>query len=213
MKISDILDFMGLIGVGTDVLTDSDKAIYLQYINQAHYELYNYTAALNEDLLISEEKTTTANIGDVDLSNRPLSVNTVYVDGYIKPLTQKRRMEFVDYTKQSISPGSPCIFTFRLKKLSIYPIMKDITYDLDIWYTPENTDLAENTPEDDIPYPPSFHYVLREGALYYLFQDEGGFKNPEKVTNQLAKWEKGKQDLYGYLFHKTGDIVSTFSNV
>lgn len=213
MKISDILNFMGLIGVGTDTLSDADKAIYLQYINQAHYELYNSTAALNEDLIINEEKTTTVNVDNVDLSTRPLSINKVYIDDYVNPLKQLRRLEFVDYTKQSTSPGYPCVFTFQLKKLSIYPIIKDITYDLDIWYTPEVTDLAENTPEDDIPYPISFHYVLREGALYYLFQDEGGFKNTEKIDKQLMKWEKGKQNLYSYLFHKTGEIVSTFSNV
>ena len=203
---------MGLIGVGTDTLSDADKVIYLQYINQAHYELYNHTAALNEDLIINEKKTTTVNVNNLDLSNRPLSINKVYVDGYRESLTQKRRMEFVDYTKQNINPGSPCVFTFQLKKLSIYPLMKDVTYDLDIWYTPESTDLAENTPEDEIPYPPSFHYVLRDGALYYLFQDEGGFKNPAKIDKQLVKWEKGKQDLYSYLFHKTGEIVSTYSN-
>lgn len=203
---------MSLVGVGADTASDSDKAIYLQYINQAHYELYNYTAALNEDLIINEQKSTTANSDNVNLSHRPLSVDKVYVEGYTKPLQQKRLMQFVNYKKQSPSPGSPYIFTFQSKKLSVYPIMKDKSYDLDVWYTPENVDLKDDTPEDEIPYPRSFHYVLRDGALYYLFQDEGGFKTSEKVRDQLVKWEKGKQDLYSYLFHKTGEVASTHSN-
>ena len=203
---------MSVQGVGIDTLSDSDKIIYLQHLNQAHYELYNHTAALNDDLIINEAKSTTANVNNINLSQRPLSINKIYVDDCATPLTEKQKMDFVDFTKKSTA-GYPCVFTWQVKKVSIHPIVKDITYDLDIWYTPQYVDLDEDTPEDDIPYPPLFHYVLLDGALYYLFQDEGGFKNSDKVVSQMAKWEKGKQDLYSYLFHKTGEIVSTFSNV
>lgn len=211
MKISKILDFMGVLSVGLDNVSDSERFIFLKYLNQAHYELYNHTAALNDDLIINEEKLTTINIDNVDLSQRPLSFSKVYVDGYTRPLKELRLIKFVDYTKNT-SSGSPCVFTWQVKKLSIYPLMKDISYNLDIWYTPVHVDLEEDTPEDEIPYPPSFHNVLLDGALYYLFQDEGGFKNSAQVDSQTVKWEKGKQDLYSYLFHKTGEVVSTHSN-
>lgn len=198
--------------VGNDTSTDDEKSIFLKYLNQAHYELYNHTASVNEDLVVNEAQTTTANSSDVTLQNNIFCVNAVFIPDRITSLESKNLMEYVAYKKE-YGASSPSIYMFRKNTISIYPIVANKQYDLDIWYTPQPEELTETTPENDIPYPASFHNILVDGALYYLFLDEEGYQSTERSRNHTMKWEKGKQDLYAYLFHRSGQITSSFSNV
>ena len=194
-------------GIGAGV----EEELFLTYLNQAHYELYNYTAALNEDLILNEELQTQVNNNEVNIANKFTCINSIYVDEFITPLKQLTLSKFIDYKKRN-GVGHPSVFNARGTTISIYPIVQDTQYDLDVWYVPQPTTLTSATLESDIPYPLSFHNILSDGALYYMFQSEGGFKNSEKSRDHMAKWEKGKALLYSYLFHNTGEVVSTHSN-
>ena len=82
-----------------------------------------------------------------------------------------------------------------------------------VWYTPQPSLLTENTDESEIPYPPAYHPVLVDGGLYYLFQQEGGFKNTTKENEALIRWQNGKTRLLSYLYTSSGEFLPTFSNV
>jgi hypothetical protein len=84
---------------------------------------------------------------------------------------------------------------------------------INIWYVPQPIPLTEQTPEEDIPYPFAYHPVLVDGALYYLFCEEGGFKNLQKAQDAQRRWEVGQTRLLAYLYNSSGQLFSTFSSV
>ena len=92
------------------------------------------------------------------------------------------------------------------------PVQTAVT-SIKVWYVPQPITLTEQTPEQDIPYPLAYHPVLVDGALYYLFQEEGGFKNLQKAQAAQARWELGKERLIAYLYNSSGTSFSTFSSV
>lgn len=214
MQIANIINLMALMGVGIDTPSQYDSAIYLKYLNQAHYELYNYTAALNDDLFINETPQTDANNTDVELDNIPLVVSEVWIKDTRK-LHQLSLQDFVSY-KNSHSANVPRVFMFKKNVLSIYPIMSGVQYDLDIWYIPQPSELKETTAEDDIPYPVAYHPTLVDGALYYLFQDEGGFRNTDK---SLIHQKNGKMEklfckaIYSIAQIKPSQLIAMSDNV
>jgi hypothetical protein len=73
--------------------------------------------------------------------------------------------------------------------------------------------LTEATAEAEIPYPVAYHPVLADGALYYLFQEEGGFKDAQKDIQARVRWETGKSRLLSYLYYSSGQAFSTFSSI
>jgi hypothetical protein len=74
----------------------------------------------------------------------------------------------------------------------------------------EGQELGTGEP-GDIPHP--VYPVLADGALYYLFQEEGGFKNTQKELEARKRWETGKSRLLSYLYTSSGQTFSTFSSV
>jgi hypothetical protein len=82
-----------------------------------------------------------------------------------------------------------------------------------VWYIPQPPAFTEATEEKDIPYPIAYHPVLVDGALYYLFQEEGGFKSSRRENEAKARWETGKSKLLSYLHNSSGQTFSTFSSV
>ncbi len=84
---------------------------------------------------------------------------------------------------------------------------------MQVVFVPQPKFLKAETPEDDIPYPLAYHPVLVDGALYYLFQEEGGFKSPQKAQAAEQRWEIGKTRLISYLYQASGSSFSTFSSV
>jgi hypothetical protein len=82
-----------------------------------------------------------------------------------------------------------------------------------VWYVPQPSPLTEATEEAEIPYPVAYHPVLADGALYYLFQEEGGFKDAQKDVQARVRWETGKSRLLSYLYYSSGQTFSTFSSI
>jgi hypothetical protein len=208
MQISNILKLMDFMGVGVGI----EEEIFLTYLNQAHYELYNHTASLNDDLVINETIQTVVNESSIKLSNEQFCVRAIYSNLSNFPLTQLDIIKFTEY-KKNISAGNPRIFNAKKNVIDLYPVLSNTVYDIDVLYVPQPAYLTMQTSESDIPYPLSFHNLLADGALYYLFQDEGGFRNSEKSNDHKVKWERGKGLLYSYLFHRSAEITSTYSSV
>lgn len=213
MQVIDILQTMALMSVGGDNLTPKTKAIFLRYLNLANGDIYNKTANINPDLLVNEQLQTNQDSEDVQLNQNPFLVSALYVENQYPGLLLKTFLDFIDFKKNYNGNGDPQVFTFRKDTVSISPIRANTQYNLDIWYTPQPIILDENTAENDIPYPLSFHDVLVNKALYYLFLDEDGFKDSRKSMEAKERSKDQEKDLISYLYANSNQTLGTFSNV
>ena len=213
MKIAELLTLMGHLSVGNDNITPTERAIFLQYLNLAHLELYQETANFNQDLLIQENLISQQGANTVMLSKMPYLISTVYV---LTPGQKKLpRLSVVDGNDLDVSTqgkGTPSAYFIQKNTLSFVP-PQTAPVSAIVWYVPQPKTLAEAMEEGDIPYPVAYHPVLADGALYYLFQEEGGFKNTQKELEARERWKTGKSKLLSYLHNSSGQSFSTFSSI
>jgi hypothetical protein len=60
--------------------------------------------------------------------------------------------------------------------------------------------------------PPLYKQILADGASYYLFQSETGFKDQLKMQAAMMRWKEGKQKLFAYMKNRGGNkFFSTYS--
>ena len=212
MHVTGLLTLMGNLSLGNDNITQVESAIFLQYLNLAHLELYQVTANLNQDLLIQE---TVANLEDsnqVQFSKIPYLVNSVYDRTHQRKLRRISLTDAIERDPDFVSTGNPCQYFVKQNIIHFVPVQTAVT-SINVWYVPQPITLKEQTTEQDIPYPLAYHPVLVDGALYYLFQEEGGFRDSQKSQAAQKRWETGKSRLISYLFNGSSQVLSTFSSV
>ena len=212
MQVLDILNLMGTLSLGNDNIKAQERAIFLQYLNLAHFELYQETANFNQDLLVSETLANVQNSNQVTLTQSPYLVNTVCDVTHKQKLRRVSLTDILEEDPSFTETGQPTHYFMKKNILSFVPVQTAVT-SVTIWYIPQPSLFLETTPELDIPYPIVYHPVLADGALYYLFQEEGGFKNAQKANAAQDRWEAGKTKLLSYLYNSSGQRLSTFSNV
>ena len=212
MEVSTLLSLMGNLSLGNDNITQVERAIFLQYLNLANLELYQITANFNQDLLVQVTLANQVDSNQVQLPETPYLVNSVYDLTHQRQLRRISLNDAITKDPAFIANGNPTQYFVKRDVLEFVPTQTTIT-SIKIWYVPQPIILAENTPEQDIPYPLAYHPVLVDGALYYLFQEEGGFKNLQKAQAAQARWEIGQTRLLAYLYNSSGQLFSTFSSV
>ena len=212
MEVPALLRLMGNLSLGNDNITEVEEAIFLQYLNLAHFELYQITANLNQDLLRQETRSNHENENWVTLPDVPYLVNNVYDRTHRCSLQRLSLTEAIAKDPTFIATGNPTHYFVKRNFIQFVPAQTAIT-SIHVWYVPQAATLIETTLEQDIPYPLTYHPVLVDGALYYLFQEEGGFKNLQKAQDAQSRWEIGKTGLLAYLYNSSGVSFSTFSNV
>jgi hypothetical protein len=213
MDVKEMISLMRTLGIGEVYKDNVSDNIALQYLNLSHEELYSVTAGVNDDLYLPRE-TYITNFNDTSfiLNNKPFLISTIYRSGQRCPLEGKSVDNFDEYQERNIYNGDPVIYTNIGSVVEFYPISSNVSYTFKVRYKPEKTSFNLNTPESSIPYPVSYHRVLVNGALYYMFQDESGFKNQIKENEANKKWEEGKLDLINYLIGRSKQSISTYSN-
>lgn len=212
MTVVQLLTLMGHLSLGNDNITPVERAIFLQYLNLAHYELYQVTATFNQDLYTKQEINKPANVGLIDLPEKPFVMGGVSVPSLratLKKISIQRALEMDPELKQ---PGPLTSYVLKKNTILLVPYQA-MPLNVVIWYIPEVVPLTEDTQESNIPYPLAYHPVLVDGALYYLFQEEGGFKNAQKALAAEQRWEMGQSRLLSYLYNASGETLSTFSNL
>ena len=210
MQVSGLLNLMGNLSLGNDNITEVERAIFLQYLNLAHLELYQVTANLNQDLLIQE--TVQAGLNYAQLPEKPYLVNSVYDLTHQRKLRRISLTDAIERDPAFVSTGTPCQYFVKQNIIHFVPVQTAVT-SINVWYVPQPITLTEQTTEQDIPYPLAYHPVLVDGALYYLFQEEGGFRDSQKSQAAQKRWETGKSRLISYLFNGSSQVLSTFSSV
>ncbi len=212
MRVSEILTLMGHLSVGNDNITPTERAIFLQYLNLAHWELYQETANFNQDLLIQETLTSERGTNSVTLSRMPYLVSSVYDQTRKRILTRLSIEDAVEHNPAATVQEAPFAWFIQTNTLWFVP-PQTAPVSVRVWYIPQPSSLSEETEEEDIPYPAAYHPVLVDGALYYLFQEEGGFKSASKELEARKRWESGKSKLLSYLYSSSGQTFSTFSSI
>ena len=217
MKIAELLTLMGHLSVGNDNITPTERAIFLQYLNLAHLELYQETANFNQDLLImenlaNEEQARLEGTNTVKLSRMPYLVSSVYVLTNKQKLSRLSLGEAIENDPDLSSRGTPSAYFVQKDTIRFVPT-QTTAIPVIVWYVPQPKTLAEAMEEGDIPYPVAYHPVLADGALYYLFQEEGGFKNTQKELEARERWKTGKSKLLSYLHNSSSQSFSTFSSI
>ena len=213
MNVSDMINVMKTLGIGQVYSDDETNQIFLTFLNLANDQLYSETANINSGIFVIDPLiTSNINENSIELSEIPFSISKVYPIGKTKELKGKSVLDFSDYQFENTSPGDPIFYTNIGKDISFWPFVNDISYNFKVIYTPERSELILETPESEIPYPVSYHRVLVDGALYYLFQDESGFKNPRKENAAMERWDKGRADLKSYFYGSNNMLIRTFEN-
>jgi len=212
MEVSTLLSLMGNLSLGNDNITAVERGVFLQYLNLAHLELYQVTANFNQDLLVQVTLANQVGSNQVQLPETPYLVNHVYDITHQRKLCRISLSDAITKDPAFTANGNPTQYVVRRDVLEFIPTQTAIT-SINLWYVPQPIPLTEQTPEEDIPYPFAYHPVLVDGALYYLFCEEGGFKNLQKAQDAQRRWEVGQTRLLAYLYNSSGAVFSTFSSV
>lgn len=213
MNVSKMITTMRNLSIGKVYSDEDANDIALTYLNLAHDELYRETANINDRVFVKDTLVSVINETRVTLTRIPfLILKAVCKENSQRNLKGLSFIDFDSYKSQLIYQNAPEVYNNIGVNFDFFPIVTDNFYNFEIIYAPERTALEIETSEESIPYPLSFHGVLVDGALYYLFQDEGGFKNPIKEKKAEERWVKGKADLVTYLYGRNDKIISTFQS-
>ena len=212
MTVAQILTLMGSLSFGDKNITETETSLFLNYLNLAHLELYGETASFNQALYEFEEINKPADRGSVTLPLHPSIIGVVYVPDLKKTL-EPISMQYAIRNDPDVGKrGEVARYSLQKNKMILWPF-DPAPRDIVVWYIPEASLFVENTPESEIPYPRSYHNILADGALYYVFQDQSGFKNPQKMEEAKRRGILGKQRLLSYLRGSNNISLSTFSNL
>lgn len=184
---------------------DDDLAIYLDYLNQAHFDLFNFTALLNPlATTVQQDVELTDGISADALDF--YSIRKVYRkdNNWLLQPTMLENLTAKDpgLTKE----GEPGYWFTVNQKLHCYPKQ---TLTLGLWAIekPQALTLASET--KDIPYTESYQHILIDGTSLLIYQNDSGMKNTTELKAVYDRWETGKRRFYSYLSASTHQEVST----
>ena len=148
----------------------------------------------------------------VTLRFPPYALQTVYDQTHQKKLTRTSLADLLEKDPGFKATGRPYQYFLQGSVVHFYPPQTAIT-SVRAVYTPQPVLFTEETQDQDIPYPIAYHPVLLDGGLYYVFQEEGGFKNPQKALEAQKRWEDGRSRLLSSLYNTSGETFTSFMNV
>ena len=212
MTVAHLLTVMGHLSLGNDNISAAERSIFLQYLNLAHFELYQVTATFNQDLFVFETLVNVLGENTVTLDHAPYAMQSVYDQTHQKKLTRISVIDLLEKDPDLKATGHPYQYFLQGQRVTFYPLQTAVM-SVKVVSTPQPVAFTEQTTDQDIPYPLAYHPVLVDGALYYLFQEEGGFKNPQKAMAAEQRWDIGRTRLLSYLYNASGETFSTFMSV
>ena len=96
MTVAHLLTLMGHLSLGNDNINATERAIFLQYLNLAHFELYQSTASLNQQLYEFEVLEKEEDEADVTLAKTPYMMGMVYIRSLKKKLKHLSLQEAIE---------------------------------------------------------------------------------------------------------------------
>jgi hypothetical protein len=211
MNVSDLIDLMANLSIGLDNPSDSDISIFLKYLNLAYYELLQDSHAQNPDVpIIREELTCTDGVLD-STQYKPFIIKKVWDAVSNTPLIPTNEKKISDKDPGLKTIGQPQEWYYASGQVNIYPLY---TGQIGISYLKIPDSLKITTSSDQILIPKIFQQILADGAAYYVFQQETGFKDAMKQAESKIRWKDGKIKLFNYFKNLGGQYAySTYSPV
>lgn len=218
MDVSDILSLLATLSIGLDDPQDSDKAVFMRYINLCYFELLQSTLTQNPQVPITSEELDCID-GAVERTMQPIFIPKVVYDiASNLPLIGTTFDEVVQKDPGlTNNTGTALKWYYASGGINIYPnitSLKNQSGGIGIRYIKQPNPLTKDSPSKDILIPTIYQQVLADGAAYYLFQSETGFKDQVKMAAAMARWEQGKQNIFAYMKNIGGKkYFSTYSPV
>lgn len=222
MDVSEILKLLATLSIGLDDIdvtnpNDGDVVVFMRYINLCYFELLQAT--------ISESPTVVKLNEQLDCTNGVLAstAQTVFIPKVIYnissnvPLTGTLEEDVLKNDPGLTKTGIPQEWYYANGVLNVYPLATSLVSQgggFGVRYIPQPSSLTSSSLSSDILIPNLYQQVLADGASYYIFQSEAGFKDQMKMQSAMARWEDGKKKLFAYMKNISGKkYLSTYSPV
>lgn len=217
MNVSDIVDLLATLSIGLDEPSDTDILVFMQFINLCYFELLAATLAQNPLAPKNNEPVDCSN-GILNSTSQPIFMpKIIYSLASNTPLDETIEEDVLKYDPGLQKQGTPFQWYQANGFLKVYPIATSRVADgggFGVRYIPQPSPLAYSSQSADILIPFLYQQVLADGASYYLFQSETGFKDQLKMQSAMARWTIGKQKLFAYMKNISGKkTFSTYSPV
>jgi len=214
MDVSQILNLLGSLSIGLDDPSESDIDVYINYLNIAYRELLQETIIQNPNVPILTEVVVSTELDGVLpglLTQDPFIIKTVFDSDRNVPL-KPTNLDAIQRTDPGITKtGLPSQWYYSSGSINLYP---KFAGNIGVTYIAQPALLDVNTISANILIPRMYQYILADGAAYYVFQSETGFKDQMKMAACSDRWQKGKRDLFSYYKNLGGQkFYSTYSAV
>lgn len=217
MDVSDIITLLANLSIGLDEPNDDDIVVFLQYINLCYFELLQETIAQNPLVVKLNEQVDCTN-GVLSATSQPIfipkSVYNISSNVRLTPTIEENVLKRDPGLKIT---GLPVEWYYANGVINVYPLATSLVSDgngFGVRYIAQPEPLDSLSKSSDILIPPLYQQVLADGASYFLFQSETGFKDQIKMQAAMLRWKEGKQKLFSYMKNISGNkFFSTYSAV
>lgn len=213
MTADEMVNLISTLGAGQDKPSPEDKKVFLSFLNLAYLELFTETFTNNYRIRLEEEELTITDGINANFAGRTILIYNVWLKSSNTPLEQGDLREILKRDPGLTEIGTPRFWFLFRNNLYTYP--KQIgQLNIGIRHMSEPPDLELNTQEVDIPFPRMYHQGIVDGGCYYLYQDEGGFKDGVKMKESIERWKTCKSKIACYFANTNKQkSYSTFSKV
>jgi hypothetical protein len=222
MDVSEILKLLATLSIGLDDIdvdnpNDSDVVVFMRYINLSYFELLQATIS-ESPLVVKLNELLDCTNGVLSPTSKPIfipkSVYDIYSNFSLEGTLEEDILKIDPSLKQT---GSPKRWYYANGVINVYPLATsfvNVGGGFGVRYISQPLPLLYNSPGSDILIPSLYHQVLVDGASYYLFQSETGFKDQIKMQSAMMRWEENKKKLFSYMKNISGQkILSTYSPI
>lgn len=217
MDVSEILKLLATLSIGLDNPDDSDIVVWMRYINLCYFELLQATLSESPTVVKLHEKLDCTNGILAPTSQSIFIPKMVYNIASNTPLNKSLEEDVLNIDPSLTKTGTPQQWYYANGNINIYPITTNAVNaggGFGIWYIAEPNLLKSISLSSDILIPKVYQQLLADGASYYIFQSETGFKDQNKIDRAQTRWEDGKKKLFSYMKNISGkNILSTFRAV
>ena len=217
MDVSEILKLLATLSIGLDDPTESDIVVFMQYINLCYFELLQSTISESPLVVKLNEQLDCTNGALSPTSQTIFIPKSVYNITSNVPLIGTLEEDVLKIDPGVIKTGTPQEWYYANGVINVYPLATSLVSaggGFGVRYIAQPARLTESSLTSDILIPTLYQQVLADGASYYLFQSESGFKDQVKMQSAMARWEKGKRDIFAYMKNISGKKhFSTYSPV
>ncbi|MDW0271701.1 MAG: hypothetical protein QN834_09890 [Nitrososphaeraceae archaeon] len=222
MDVSEILKLLATLSIGLDDIDvtnpdDSDVVVFMRFINLAYFELLQATISESPIVVNLNEQLDCTN-GVLSTTSEPIFIpKVIYNISTNSPLTGALEEDILKFDPGLKKTGLPLKWYYANGVINVYPLTTSLVSaggGFGVRYIAQPFPLLYNSPSTDILIPSLYQQVLADGASYYVFQSETGFKDQNKMLSAQARWEDGKKKLFSYMKNISGKkILSTYSSV